>query len=515
MNGFDTANARATFWKVFALTLALKVGLAAWLPFSGDEAFFYQWGVHPAWGYSDHPPMVGWLLWVLRHLGDSPLALRSVTLLVTSVLALGLVDLARRILPPGREAAAWLAGAIYLALPFSWLFVLVTTDTPLILFMGLSVWCFVRAELAARPAGWYAAAGALLGLAFLSKYFAVLLGLGYLLWIVGWRRERWWALLLGLACAAPSVALHLWFNAHHGWTNIMFNVLNRNEDTQWSLADFAVYAAMMAYLLTPWLLWQGARARGDARPASRLLALLWIAPFALFALVAMRRSVGLHWVLGFVPVFVLWAGLRIAPEGLARSLRWTGWLALPHALGLAVLLATPLAWWQSTKVFPSLVFLREAPAITAALTRELPAGATLMARAYSPASVLAYHAGHYVPVFGPGRFHARQDDLLVDFRAYEGRSIRIYDRRPMAPADFAPWFDRVHPGSFTVAGLTLHYLDGEGFRFQPYRDTVLQQVVDRYHQVPPMLTILGSPFCERYGFASCAPGRGANLSSGR
>lgn len=514
MNGFDTANARATFWKVFGLTLALKIGLAAWLPFSGDEAFFYQWGVRPAWGYSDHPPMVGWLIWLLRHLGDTPLALRSVTLLVTSLLALGIVDLARRLLPPEREAAAWLAGAVYLALPFSWFFVLVTTDTPLILFMGLSVWCFVRAELAARPAGWYGAAGALLGLAFLSKYFAVLLGFGYLLWIVGWRRERWWALLLGLACAAPAVALHLWFNAHHGWTNILFNLINRHDDSRRSSSDFFVYAAMMVYLLTPWLLWQGWRARAAVPRLSRLLAVLWIAPFGVLALVALRRGIGLHWVLGFVPVFVLWAGLRIAPEGLARSLRWTGWLSLPHVVLLVALLATPLAWWQSSKSYASLVFLREAPAITAALTRDLPADATLMARAYSPAAVLAYHAGRYVPVFGPGRFHARQDDLQVDFRAYDGRAIRIYDRKPMDPADFAPWFERVRPGSFTVAGLTMHTLDGEGFRYQPYRDTVLQQVVDRYHQVPRQLPILGSPFCERYGFASCSPGRGA-ISSGQ
>lgn len=507
MNGFDAANARATFFKVFWFTLALKIGLAAWLPFSGDEAFFYQWGVRPAWGYSDHPPMVGWLIWLLRHLGDTPLALRSVTLLVTSVLALGIVDLARRLLPPEREAAAWLAGAIYLALPFSWFFVLVTTDTPLILFMGLSVWCFVRAELAARPAGWYAAAGALLGLAFLSKYFAVLLGLGYLLWIVGWRRERWWALLLGAACAAPAVALHLWFNAHHGWTNILFNLINRHDDSRSSSADFFVYAAMMVYLLTPWLLWQGARARAAVPRLSRLLALLWIAPFALLALVALRRGIGLHWVLGFVPVFVLWAGLRIAPEGLARCLRWTGWLSLPHVLVLVALLATPLAWWQSSKSYASLVFLREAPAITAALTRDLPADATLMARAYSPAAVLAYHAGDYVPVFGPGRFHARQDDLQVDFRAYDGRAIRIYDRKPMDPADFAPWFESVNPGSFTVAGLTMHTLDGQGFRFQAYRDTVLREVAERYHRVPPTLPILGSPFCERYGFADCSPGR--------
>ena len=130
---------RQIFWGAFALTLVIKLALAAGFPITGDEAFFYQWGVFPAWGYSDHPPMVGWLIAALRALGgDHPLVLRSATLLVTSVIALGVVDLLRRFLPEEREASAWLAGAVYLAMPWSWLFVLVTTDTPLIFFMALS-----------------------------------------------------------------------------------------------------------------------------------------------------------------------------------------------------------------------------------------------------------------------------------------------------------------------------------------------------------------------------------------
>lgn len=109
--------ARRTFVWAFALTLTLKLVLAAVFPMTGDEAFFYQWGVYPAWGYSDHPPMVGWWLAVLRLLGDSPLALRLATVAVTSVIAFGVVDLARRWLPAEREASAWMAGAVYLALP--------------------------------------------------------------------------------------------------------------------------------------------------------------------------------------------------------------------------------------------------------------------------------------------------------------------------------------------------------------------------------------------------------------
>ena len=74
------AAARRLFWWAFGLTLLLKVFLAAVFPFTGDEAFFYQWGAHPAWHYSDHPPLVGWLIALLRAIGgDAPLVLRSAT----------------------------------------------------------------------------------------------------------------------------------------------------------------------------------------------------------------------------------------------------------------------------------------------------------------------------------------------------------------------------------------------------------------------------------------------------
>src|SRR2546425_526282 len=42
-------------------SLLLRCWIAATFPISGDEALFYWWGVYPDWGYSDHPPMAGWL----------------------------------------------------------------------------------------------------------------------------------------------------------------------------------------------------------------------------------------------------------------------------------------------------------------------------------------------------------------------------------------------------------------------------------------------------------------------
>jgi 4-amino-4-deoxy-L-arabinose transferase-like glycosyltransferase len=509
-DAFSIAGTRRVFWTTFWTTLVLKIVVAAGFPMTGDEAFFYQWGVFPAWGYSDHPPMVGWLLALLHAVGDHPLVLRSFTLLVTSLIALGLVDLLMRHLPPERESSAWLAGAVYLALPWSWMFVLVTTDTPLVFFMALSAYAYLRADVRDnRQAPWYALAGLLIGLAFLSKYFAALLGFAYAVHIIGWRRERWWALPLIFALALPSIGLNLWFNATHGWTNVMFNMFNRNEGSEWNLKTFAVYVAMAVYLLTPWLLWQTLRAStpaGVSPSLRRTAAVLWLFPILLFAFLGLRRSIGLHWVLGFVPLFMFWVGLTLQARPLRRSLNWTIALSVPHLLLVAALAWVPLTWWQSTKLYDRAVFLRETPALVSALRQDLPPGATLMARAYNPAAMLAYHHGAYVPVFGTGRHHARQDDQVVDFRRFEGQALRIFDYTEPDLADFAPYFERISVRRIDIQGVAFFAVDGVGFRFQPYRDTVLAKAARDFHNIPRWLPLLGNPFCERYGFIDCSPG---------
>lgn len=504
------AAARRVFWWAFAATLAIKLFLAAVFPFTGDEAFFHRWGVHPAWHYSDHPPLVGWLLAVLHGISDAPLVLRSVTLLVTSAIALLVVDLLRRLLPDEREAQAWLAGAVYLALPWSWLFVLVTTDTLLVLFMALSFWAYVRADTSERGTGWYLLCGALLGTAFFSKYFAALLGFAYAAHAWGWRRERWWAPLLIFLTALPAIAANLWLNAHHGWSHVMFNVFNRNEAAAWSVETFATYVAMALYLLTPWWLWRAARSRAPAGVSATTrttLAVLWIFPLVVFALLATRRTIGLHWVLGFVPVFAVWAGLRTDVRPLRRLLAYTVALSVPHLLAVLVLALGPNSWFVGTKWADRAVFLRDNAAVVAGLREGLPADGVLMAQAYNPAAMLTFRAQQTIPVFGPGRHHARQDDLSIDFRTFDGKPVRVFHYDEPDLAAYTPYFERVSKHPFTVDGAEFWRVDGEGFRFAPYREQVLAAIARDFHDIPRWLPVLGNPFCERYGFADCSPGR--------
>lgn len=549
--------ARAFAWAFWG-SLAIKLALAATFPLTGDEALFIQWGRHPAAGYYDHPPMIGWWLAAMLPLGDALVWLRLPTVLVTPLIALGLVALARSVLPAARQPLAWWAGTAYLLLPWSWLFVLVTTDTPLVLLAGASMAAYLVAD-RHRQASAYALAGLLIGLAFLSKYFAALVGLAYAVHVLLWRRERWRVLPGMFLMALPAIAFNLAFNATHGWPNILFNLINRQSGNAWSAAHAAQFLGLLLYLFTPWLLfmaWRAMRTRRlapaveaatdaaayantgaapvasiDAGPSderaradrARAAAVLWIVPLAAFGLMALRREVGLHWLLAFLPPFVLWLCLACAAAASPVPARAAGappspperaWrraslaslaLSALHVVAVLGLLLSPLSWWRDSWR-ERVVFLRQADAVAAALTRELPPGRTLFALGYTPAAILAYHHGRYVPVFGEGSQYARQDDLWTDFRAFDGRDMRLFSRDPLDLAAYQPYFASLQTGHFELSGVTFHWLDGNGFRYAPYREQVLTAVQRRYHAIPPWLPLWGSPFCERYGFADCSPG---------
>jgi len=142
-----------------------------------------------------------------------------------------------------------LAAIAVLLVPLNVWNVFITTDTPLILFSVASMLAFARAR--------FLLAGVLLGLAFLSKYFAVLLGIAYLAWAVAARRPR--AFALAFAGALPFGLLNLYWNWQACWCNVMFNAINRHEGAGLSWDTPVLYAASLAYLAGPllWFAWKG------------------------------------------------------------------------------------------------------------------------------------------------------------------------------------------------------------------------------------------------------------------
>jgi len=492
---------RLTRWLILvaAASLALRLWIAHALPITGDEAFFYWWGVFKDWGYYDHPPMVGWLIGLMRALlGDATWAIRLPVVLLP--LALGAM-LWWALKPLNRERAAWGLLFFWLA-PINWLNTLITTDTPLIFWSVLSAAMLLRAEqrgpMDRRAWTLYALAGLFLGCAFLSKYFSVVLGLAYLVYFALYRRERWPALALLVLCALPGPAINIAWNMSHGWPNIMFNVFNRNQDAAFEWNKPLLYAGMLLYLITPavaWLGWKHRRELAATARQQRLVAALLIVPLLFFALLSFEKVVGLHWVLAFYPFSFALMAFALPAAALRSCARGLAWFTALHVLAVAAIALTSVEQWQGKPRYFSIVRAFKTPELLAQVTRP---GVVLMADGYSPASVYGYVLGQYVPVFGPGKFHARQDDLLVDFSVYQGKTIRILLSDVPVLSDFQPYFDSVEAFTVQQSGMTFHAVEGRNFNYEAYRRGVLGTIFQRYYNIPSWLPMTGCPFCERY-----------------
>ena len=238
------------FYAALAATLVLRLWLAAVAPVTADEAYFILWGRHPALGYYDHPPMVGWLLAPLASLSEAAWLMRLPAVVVPALVALAVRAALARWFEAG-EAKASLAGLAVLLAPLNVWNVLITTDTPLILFSGLSMLAFARG--AQKQSGrWFFASGIFLGLAFLSKYFAVLLGIAFLVHAIAKRNPKSFGLVfLG---GLPFGLVNLYWNYEACWCNVMFNAINRHDDAGFAWSTPPLYIAALAYFAAP-LLW--------------------------------------------------------------------------------------------------------------------------------------------------------------------------------------------------------------------------------------------------------------------
>ncbi|HRO59583.1 MAG TPA: glycosyltransferase family 39 protein [Burkholderiaceae bacterium] len=523
----EPAAARRVFLATVAVLTLLRAVLAAVLPFTSDEAYFTIWGQYPDWGYYDHPPMIGWWLAPLSALSLEPFVLRLPAVLAPPVVALLAVALLRRY----GEALAWTAGTLTLLVPLNAVNVAITTDIPLMIFSALCVLFYVRAQRSGRIAD-FLLAGLMLAAALMSKYFAGLLAIAIFVHSI-WRpeRRRIVGLLWVILGSLPAAVIQIAWNAANCWPNVMFNIVNRHDSDGWSLETPLLYALSFVYVLTPAVAWRLLRGpvSGDAVPGEPLpeepdapgderrlgaavpsrdsagaradaSVLRWLAlvPLVIFALLSPVKTIGLHWLASFVLPAVLFFVLVSGSRARARALVVAGGIALAHWILIGVLVALPTETFRHWKGYPGLVMTVHADELVEAL--EPWRGRFAFASSgYSPAVTLAHSLGEYVFVFGRGSSHARHDDMMTDLRALAGRNVLVVrkDAR-FVPADYEPYFDRVEFKQIELRGVTFHLIEGHGFRYEAYRDTVLEDIRQRWYAVPGWLPAGPCYFCDRY-----------------
>ena len=250
---YESVLPRARFLvPALALLAILKIlNVYAVVPLA-DEGYYWLWGKFPDWSYYDHPPLGGWMqMAITAVLGDGLIAVRSATLPVFAGTLWILWYWAGRLAPAGYRMRAFLtATGVLLGSPWMMQYQSIVFHDYLLIGAGMAAAHFFalfvigHAQGAPRWRHLYAACF-FLGLAGLSKYSGVFLGLGFGLWVLASAQGRrllasphlWLAAGLAAGMQAPV----LYWNMIHGWPSFQYNLHDRIGDVMHDSAAYRIF----------------------------------------------------------------------------------------------------------------------------------------------------------------------------------------------------------------------------------------------------------------------------------
>jgi hypothetical protein len=336
----SSTRAVVTVWIIVAAVTLMRAIADFKVPLTGDEAYYWEWSRHLAFGYVDHPPAVAWTIRAFAWIGAVPGAVRIGFVLCGVVATLAGAAAATHLAGGDRRAGAVTAIAFALTPLFSMAFGSATPDGPYLAFWMLAVYFALRACDEQRPID-FILLGAALGMTILSRMFgfALLFGIAMYALMPG-QRGLWRA---GLGCSFGIAALFfapfVWWNATHGWLTFDFTFVGRHVSQFKLLRPLSLYAVQAAAYSPGFFI--GAFVVAFAPRGSALLKWTALPLIGLLTALALFEPVEIHWIFG--PYASLCVGLGSAYVRLSRRARivWASASVVP------ALLLLPLVFWAA------------------------------------------------------------------------------------------------------------------------------------------------------------------------
>ena len=315
---------RNTAVTVLAL-VALRLVGAAWTPLTFDEAYYWMWSKHLAFGYYDHPPGVAVIIRLGTLIaGDTELGVRLVSILLALPMSFAVYRTAA-ILFGGQRVAATATILLNVTLMAAVGTLIVTPDSPLLVASSFVLF-FLAKVLETGRGAWWLAVGAAVGVALLSKYTALFFGPAILVWLVSVPKlRRWlvspWPCLGGVAAFAVFSPVILW-NADHHWVSFIKQIgRSRIEDFKPSFIGELIptqiaFATPLVFILGAMGLYALVRRNGGALAARALINAIFWTIVVYFIWHSLHARVEANW---FAPVYPAFA---IAAAVAANLTRW-------------------------------------------------------------------------------------------------------------------------------------------------------------------------------------------------
>mgnify|MGYP003576543228 CR=1 FL=1 len=445
-----------------AALLCLRFVTAFLIDLTPQEAYYWNYAMHPALSYFDHPPMVAWVIGAGYFLlGKCELGVRIggffLTVLSTWLLyALGKFWFNKRV-------GLW-AALLFQLLPLFFVYgVLITPDVPLTCFWLLTLYLFSIALHEDQKWAWYLA-GAALGLSMLSKYTGVFLVPSAFFFLILHRRYRQWllrkepylALVVALIVFTPVI---LW-NIEHGWTSFVFQVSDRlSEETSHPLRRLVEFLLLQLGATSPMLL--VGLLLSSAIPVSlstkdrRLkwsFCLLFSAPLLIFFLFfSTRSSVKANWTL---PGYL---SLLIAAYPAYRYLRFNSGARMKQVARYFL-----LAWFYALPIVYIVAVYHSTVTIPKVTVHHWTTGWKELGRVVGKEAI-AFEAetGNKVFILGLDTYNLAATLSFYTDHSHEGFPRNLVGRRARA---FDYWTQRIDPVGLNALAVELEAPDLEKLR---------------------------------------------------
>jgi 4-amino-4-deoxy-L-arabinose transferase-like glycosyltransferase len=316
-----------------------------------DEAQYWFWSKHLAFGYYSKPPLVAWLIALTTGLfGDSEFAVRLSAPFLAAGAAIFVYAIGARLYD--RRVGFWSAIA-FASLPGASVSAFViSTDAPLVLCWAAALYAFIRACEDDRWR-WWLAAGVAAGLGLLAKYamaYWLLSAAGFVLLSRAERRHLP-RLLAAIGIAMLLYLPNFWWNWKNGLVSYLHTsdnadlngpLLNPGEFLEFFVSQFAVFGP----LFFAWLIAIAAMPRALAEPRARLLAAFALPTLTMMLTVAFVSRAHANWAapayVSAIVLVVAWAlqrgwrklvGFSVAGHLAAAIILFTGYQTLA-AIGI-------------------------------------------------------------------------------------------------------------------------------------------------------------------------------------
>jgi len=209
--------------------MCLNLLQAIFTEIHSDEAYYFLYGENLAWGYFDHPPMVGLMIYLSKLFSGGNLSIRLMTVLLQGATLVMCWKLVEEKLPDSQKVLAFftICGSLVMFQVYGFI---TTPDSPFLFFTAFFLWSYKKFL---KEESWIAVlllAVSMAGLIY-SKYHAFLvigiiilsnlkLLLRYKFWIAG---------LLALLLLTP----HIYWQVSRDFPSIKYHLTDRNNGFEW------------------------------------------------------------------------------------------------------------------------------------------------------------------------------------------------------------------------------------------------------------------------------------------